>query len=380
LRLERDPGAHAPGSLLFSVRDTGIGIPADKQDEIFASFVQADPSTTRRHGGTGLGLAISSRIVELMSARIRVTSQPGHGSTFAFSIPLEAAPATHEPPTGPTMDIHGWRVLVADDNATNRLILRQFLNAHGASVVEAQDGLEALSAMHMARERGQHFRLLLLDGRMPGLDGFGVATRLRDEVGVLAETVVMLTSDTRAGDVARARQLGLAAYLVKPIKHADLMRTIVALAGAPSATTPADPPTSAARTEIIAAERPLRVLVVDDSADNRMLIQAYLKKLPYQIDTAENGLDGLTKVREHDYDVVLMDMLMPVMDGLEATQAIRDWERAEGRPATPVVALTANAMENDVRRSLDAGCNAHLAKPVKKAALLESIARHARPM
>jgi CheY-like chemotaxis protein len=213
---------------------------------------------------------------------------------------------------------------------------------------------------------------------MPGLDGFEVATRLRGEVGVLGETVVMLTSDTRAGDVARARQLGLAAYLVKPIKRADLIRTIAALATPPSANSSAAAPTSPAQTEIIAAERPLRVLLVDDSSDNRMLIQAYLKKLPYQIDTAEDGLAGFTKVREHTYDVVLMDMLMPVMDGLEATQAIRAWERAEGRQATPVVALTANAMEDDVRRCLNAGCDAHVAKPVKKAALLESIARYAR--
>jgi CheY-like chemotaxis protein len=309
-----------------------------------------------------------------------VTSQPGEGSTFVFSVPLEAAPAIEERPTSPTVDIRGWQVLVADDNATNRLILRQFLTRHGAFVVEAQDGLEALAAMQTARERGQPFRLLLLDGRMPGLDGFEVATRLRDEVGVLDETVVMLTSDTRAGDVARARQLGLAAYLVKPIKRADLLRTIAGLAAAPAATPSADAPASPAQTEIIAAERPLRVLLVDDSPDNRMLIQAYLKKLPYQIDTAEDGLAGFTKVREHEYDVVLMDMLMPVMDGLEATQAIRAWERAEGRQATPVVALTANAMDDDVRRCLDAGCDAHVAKPVKKAALLESIARYARPL
>ncbi len=151
LRVELDAGARGTGSVLFSVRDTGIGIPADKQDEIFESFVQADASTTRRHGGTGLGLAISNRIVELMGGRIHVTSQPGQGSTFAFSIPLEAAPAAEKPLTSPTVDIHGWQVLVADDNATNRLIVRQLLTRHGASVVEAQDGLEALSAMQTAR-------------------------------------------------------------------------------------------------------------------------------------------------------------------------------------------------------------------------------------
>jgi PAS domain S-box-containing protein len=379
LRVELNPSADGPSPVLFSVSDSGIGIPADKQGEIFASFVQADTSTTRRHGGTGLGLAISSRIVELMGGRIDVRSQPGHGSTFSFSIPLEVAPPAAQRLTHPTVDIDGWHVLVADDNATNRLILREFLTTLGANIVEAQDGLEALSAMHTAREKGQAFRLILLDGRMPELDGFEVATRLREEVGMLGETVVMLTSDTRAGDVARARELGLAAYLVKPIKRADLIASIASLANAtPSEKAAADATPFAGPAEIAAAERPLRVLLVDDSADNRMLIQAYLKKLPYQIDTAEDGLAGFTRVREHDYDLVLMDMLMPVMDGLEATQAIRSWERAEGRQHTPVVALTANAMEEDVRRCLAAGCDAHVAKPVKKAALLASIARHAR--
>jgi CheY-like chemotaxis protein len=219
----------------------------------------------------------------------------------------------------------------------------------------------------------------MLDGHMPGLDGFDVATRLQQEAGMLAETVVMLTSDTRAGDVARTRQLGIGAYLVKPIKRADLIRTIGGLEGkAPVVSAATDSPPSAATMEVIAAERPLRVLLVDDSADNRMLIQAYLKKLPYEIDTAEDGLAGFARVREKEYDVVLMDMLMPVMDGLDATRAIRAWERAEGRQPTPLVALTANAMDDDVRRCLEAGCDAHVSKPVKKAALLASIAQYTR--
>jgi PAS domain S-box-containing protein len=256
LRVELDPEGTDTATVRFSVSDTGIGVPADKQDEIFASFVQADASTTRRHGGTGLGLSISSRIVELMGGRIRVRSQLGKGSTFSFSIPLEAPPGAGARPPGPSLDIQGWRVLVADDNATNRLILRQFLTAFGATVFEAKDGLEAVSAIQAARDRRQAFRLLLLDGRMPGLDGFDVATRLRDISHVLNETVVMITSDSRAGDVARARELGLAAYLVKPIKRAELIRTIASvITTAPPPGVLAEPPTTPVQTEILAAER-----------------------------------------------------------------------------------------------------------------------------
>jgi CheY-like chemotaxis protein len=192
----------------------------------------------------------------------------------------------------------------------------------------------------------------------------------------------MLTSDSRAGDVARARELGLGAYLVKPIKRAELLQTIAAVANlvAPPVQALAATQAPATRSEIVAGERPLRVLLVEDSPDNRMLIQAYLKKLPYEVDIAEDGQAGFDKVREQEYDLVLMDMLMPVMDGLDATRAIRRWERDEGRPHTPVVALTANAMEEDILRCLDAGCDAHVAKPVRKAALLASIERHARPV
>jgi PAS domain S-box-containing protein len=383
LRVALDPVAPRSNSVAFSVRDTGIGIPAHKQGEIFASFVQADTSTTRRHGGTGLGLAISGRIVELMGGKIEVSSEVGQGSTFSFSIPLEAATIpTEQRPKDPTIDIHGWHVLVADDNDTNRLILRQFVTALGATVVEAEDGVEALAALNAAREQGRPFRLILLDGRMPHLDGFGVAATLREDLSTLGETVVMLTSDSRAGDVARARELGLGAYLVKPIKRAELLQTIAAVANlvAPPVQALAATQAPATRSEIVAGERPLRVLLVEDSPDNRMLIQAYLKKLPYEVDIAEDGQAGFDKVREQEYDLVLMDMLMPVMDGLDATRAIRRWERDEGRPYTPVVALTANAMEEDILRCLDAGCDAHVAKPVRKAALLASIERHARPV
>lgn len=376
LRIELDRSDDLIQYVSFSVRDTGIGIPTHKQHEIFASFVQADVSTTRRHGGTGLGLAISQRIVELMEGHLEVVSEAGHGSTFTFTIPLEVATPTEPRSPAPTVDISGWRVLIADDNATNRLILRQFLAAYGASVVEAVDGLEAIAAVRQAREQHTSFQLLLLDGRMPGMDGFEVAATLRGDADMLSETVVMLTSDRRAGDVVHARQLGLAAYLVKPVKRVELLRTISMLGtAAPSASRADSTPTEPEAHEP-GQQRPVKVLLVDDSSDNRLLIQAYLQKLPYLIDTAEDGLAGVTKVRENDYDIILMDMLMPVMDGLEATRAIRAWERAEGRRPTPIVALTANAMEEDVRRSFEAGCDAHVTKPVKKAALMASIIRH----
>jgi two-component system sensor histidine kinase/response regulator len=262
-----------------------------------------------------------------------------------------------------------------DDNATNRLIVREALEPCGALASEAEDGHQALAAIRDAALRGEPFRLVLLDKRMPDLDGFDVVERLRDQDGKLHTTVIMLTSENRAGDIARARQLGLAGYLLKPIKRAELLETIARLGGTPlpGAEAPAAPPPPTP-TE---AGRPLRVLLVEDSADNRLLIQVYLKGLSFQVDDAEDGQEAVERFQAARYDLVLMDMLMPVMDGLEATRAIRNWEQAQGCIPTPIIALTANVIARDVQRCLDAGCTAHLAKPIKKAALLRAIAQHA---
>ena len=361
-----------PRSLQFSVRDTGIGIPADKLDLIFEKFTQTDSSITRKYEGTGLGLAITKRLVELMGGRIWVESQLGEGSTFFFTIPLEPAPQEENPVTAsrPGTDMQGLKVLVVDDNATNRLILRETLAQWGCIVTEAADGVEGLAALKQAKNEGTPFHLALLDSRMPGMDGFALAEEIRGNPDLVALSMMMLTSENRSGDLARAKALDMAGDLIKPVKRQALREAIRTLLGKevilrkPQAVSaelhPAD-------------QRPLRLLLVEDSEDNRFLVQAYLKKTPYRLEMAENGRIAIEKFLSNSYDLILMDMQMPVMDGYTATREIRRLEREEGRKHTPIVALTAYVLKEDVQKCLDAGCDDHLTKPIRKPTLLEAI-------
>ena len=369
VRVANDPGADAPGGVLVSVSDTGI--PAEKREMIFQSFTQADASTTRRYGGTGLGLTISKRLVELMGGRVWVESTVGQGSTFHFTarfgIPEQPAllPAARQP------DLHGLRTLVVDDNATNRLVLRATLAAWGVAVTEADSGERGLAELQRAKGDGAPYQLLLLDARMPGMDGFQVAQAIQDALGLAGLTVMMLTSEGRTRDTLRCKELGMASCLVKPIKQAELFTAITTAlgltpaAGAPLPTAPASAP--------VADQRGLRILLVEDSADNRVLVLSYLRETRWQVDVAENGQIAVEKFIVGHYDLVLMDVEMPVMDGYAATRAIRQWERAHAREPTPIVALTAYAREEDAQRCREAGCTTHLAKPVRKPQLVKTI-------
>ncbi len=372
LHIRRDPQGQEPEELLFSVTDTGIGIPPDKLESIFASFTQVDSSTTRKYGGTGLGLTISRKLVEKMDGRIWVESEPGRGSTFSFTVRLQPAESTAD--RGPVVTDHleGKRALVVDDNETNRLIVRRTLEARGMQVDEAPDGESAIEAFHRARQAGRPYDAVLLDCRMPGMDGFSVAETLRREGGDVA-TMMMLTSSNLSTHLRRAQGIGLGAYLVKPVKQQDLLRGVAGLIGeqrveVAGAVEPEEEGAEAARGK--------RILLVEDTPDNRLLIRAYLKRTPHQLDEAENGEIAVQKFRENRYDLVLMDVQMPVMDGYAATRAIREWEKAQGLEPTPVVALTAHAIKEDSDRSLEAGCTAHLTKPIKKATLLAAIEQY----
>jgi PAS domain S-box-containing protein len=359
-------------TLLFSIKDTGIGIPPEKMGYIFEKFTQADNSTARRYGGTGLGLAISKQLVELMGGRIKVESRPGQGSTFSFTLPLAKQPVPKEAQIVPISDLKGLKILIVDDNATNRLILREVLTSWEAVVTEAADGELGLEKLKQARDMGEPYQLVLLDYRMPGMNGFEVAEAIKQDPNLVGTTLMMLTSDSRGGDLATARKLGLEGYLVKPVKRADLKEAInLALsqaAGLPEAAAPA-------RLQVLEDQRALGILLVDDSADNRLLVESYLKKSPYLLDLAENGEVAVEKFKSGRYDLVLMDMQMPVMDGYTATKAIRAWESQSGLKPAPIIALTAFALKDEVQKSLDAGCNAHLTKPIKKAILLEAISQ-----
>lgn len=382
VRVERQgSGIRGQGSkddeveLVFSVIDTGIGIPPDKIDTIFEVFTQADSSTTRKYGGTGLGLSISKRLVELMDGNLCVESEPGQGSTFSFAARFKV----QKIPLGKTerlpVDLKEFNVLVVDDNATNRLILSKFLSRLGATVTEAEDGERGFAEFKRAFDAADPFQLALIDGRMPGMDGFELAGHIKEKTGGIRDTaIMMLTSDDRRDDIARCRDLDISSYLVKPVKKQDLLDAIAVTLGRKSAFSTGR--VSAVKPIDFSKVRPVNILLVEDSADNRLLIQAYFKRTSDHMETAENGEIAVKKFKSGKYDIVLMDVQMPVMDGYTATGEIRKWENATGRKKTPIIALTANAMAEDFQKSLDAGCTDHLTKPIKKATIMETIKKY----
>jgi len=355
--------------LIFSVADTGIGIPKDQQEKVFKSFTQVDHSSNKAYGGSGLGLTISRQIVEMMDGSIWLESNPGKGSTFYFSVRLNTAsePASPKLVSAPTLK--GIHVLVVDDNTTNRLILREKLLSWGAVIKEAESGRQGLDAIEAAKKEGNPFHLILLDKRMPGMDGLETARQMAPKNGILKHTVIMLTSDERSQDVSKARELGIKAYLVKPVKQDELRQIIQAALSEKPGIDPQPEQSPQASTGIKIA--PLKILLVEDAEENRFVIKAYLKSFPYKIEVAENGLIGLEKYMAESFDLVLMDMQMPVMDGYTATRKLREWEKKQDRKQTPVIALTAHALKEDRQKCLDAGCSEYLSKPIKKAVLIK---------
>jgi two-component system sensor histidine kinase/response regulator len=356
--------------LLFSVKDTGVGIPKEKQKDIFDSFKQADSSTTRKFGGSGLGLSISKRLVELMGGKMWVKSKEGRGSEFFFTVHFDAQKAKKprvfiEPEE---VDVRGILALIVDDNATNRLILREILTAWDADVMEASGGEEAISIIKSARKKGKNFRLVLLDRRMPSVDGFKVAEAIReDKKSEETTTIMMLTSDYRINDLNRIDKLGISCYLVKPIKRDELKNAILTTLGLWKAKKKKKEIEKVKAIDLPA----MKILLVEDTEDNRLLIKAFLQKSAVEIDEAENGKIAFEKFKKNVYDLVLMDMQMPVMDGYTATRKIRMWERRVRVREAPIIALTAYALKGDAEKSLDAGCNTHVSKPVKMETLVE---------
>ena len=376
VRVESDPGNSAVGALRFAVCDTGIGIPEEAREQIFAPYSQVDSSTTRKFGGTGLGLTISRRVVELMQGRIWVESSIGTGSTFYFTAQFAAGSKPLPRVPSGAMDLGGVTTLIIDDNSTNRLILREMLARWGAVVTEAEGGEQGVSELLRAKQADAPYSLVLLDQRMPDVDGFQVAQRIAQDPTVAGTIILMLTSENRAGDVARGRELGLAAYLVKPVKKSELLEAIHEARGGtiPAAQRPAAQPRGIpVRAQSL---RTLRILLAEDSQDNVLLIQSYLKASGYSADVASNGAVALEKYIAGTYDVVLMDVQMPVMDGYAATRRIRQWETENRVTPVPIFALTAHALPEEVRKSLDAGCTVHLTKPIRKATLIGAIEEH----
>jgi CheY-like chemotaxis protein/anti-sigma regulatory factor (Ser/Thr protein kinase) len=376
-----NPGQSNPGSLLFSVRDTGIGIPPDLLPKVFSAFTQADSSTTRKYGGSGLGLTIVERLVALMGGRVWVESELGTGSTFYFTAELGSPPAlTNESETpehrGP--ELSGVRALVVDDNATARSIAAELLSAKGALVTEAGSGADGILAIDDADRNRAAFGLMLVDLQMPAMDGIEMIRRMRLGPNGNSPIVILVTSSGLTTRLNAMKDLGVNHYVVKPVKSRELYAAISdamaqVVAPADAAVEPrreVAPNGSAAHL----LDRPLSILLADDSADNRLLIAAYLKKSRYVLDEVEDGQAALDRFMTRAYDVVLMDIQMPVLDGYSAVRMIRQWETANQRRRTPIIALTASALEQDVRRAHQVGCDLHVSKPVKKATLLQAIA------
>jgi len=357
-----------PAHLRFEVSDTGIGIPPHKLGSIFEDFTQAESSTTRRFGGTGLGLGIARRLVNRMSGELTVSSVLGQGSTFSFNALFTLDEGTPLPAqVQETQDLVGQRVLVVDNNATNRLILSKMCFGWGMIPAEASCAADASALVHDAMHERRPFALALLDVLMPEVDGFETLSQIRAISPDMP--VIMTTSNNQSGDATRARALGAAAFAVKPVRRSELLRLISA------AVRPAqqNPPNTASLSATDSLQAPARILVAEDSDDNRFLLEAYLNKQPYELSFVENGREALEVFERQKFDLVLMDVQMPVMDGLEATRRMRDFERLTERSATPILALTANALLEDVERSHAAGCDSHLSKPISKEKLVAAI-------
>ncbi|GAB1724070.1 MAG: PAS domain S-box protein [Nitrospira sp. CR1.1] len=374
LRVECDPLADGPGNLLFTVRDTGIGIPHDKLAVIFERFTQVDSSMTRPYSGTGLGLTISRRLVERMGGRMWVESEPGHGSMFSFTAKFaaHAQPASAIPPAQ-WEQLAGLHTLIIDDNATNRLIVRETLTGWGIPSAEAAGGNEAVMELHRALKAGVPYRLVILDVRMPKLSGWQVAEIIARSPGLAGLSIIMLTSERRAGDQGRAREYGVVRFLTKPFRRSDLFNAMMAVMGRTASTGNPGPVTQPRSGTHVVEPSGLKILLAEDFVDNRRMMEFYFKTTPHRVETAANGQVALEMFMHGSYDLVLMDVQMPVMDGYAATRAIRAWEKDQGRRPTAILALTANALPSEVQRSLDAGCTAHLTKPIRKARLLEAI-------
>jgi two-component system sensor histidine kinase/response regulator len=359
------------GLVHFEIADTGIGIPFEKQALIFAAFEQVDGSTTRRYGGTGLGLAISMQLATMMGGRIWVESEVGLGSRFHVTAAL---PETGEIIMGDApLDLTKHRVLVVDDNATNRRILNDVLLQWGAQCTLAPSGPDALVLFARALRQGEPFDLVLLDVNMPDMDGFEVAQRLRASDGAARPTILMLSSSDHSDDIRRCRELTLAAYVVKPVTQADLRAAITRAIGAPAAEQ-LEPERPVARPKAPVAGG-LRVLLVEDNAVNQRLAMRLVEGAGHHVTAVGDGIAAVEAFGREAFDLILMDLQMPEMGGIEATAAIRSIEAGRGDARVPIIALTAHAMHGDRERCLKASMDGYVTKPIRRPELFAEISR-----
>jgi two-component system, sensor histidine kinase and response regulator len=304
-----------------------------------------------------------------------VESTPAKGSTFFFTAHFEIDPAHAEVHANSTPDLGGMRILLTDDNQTSREIVSALLTRQGATVAQSASAQESLALLRSANNSAGPYSLMLVDQRMPGMDGLEMMQMLQRHAWRLPPAILMVNSTAFSADRARMQELGLQHYIFKPLRRHDLFAMISEVAGSRQYSAPAkDRPVLSASLRPQVDSRALRILLADDSPDNRLIVRAFLKKTSFEIDEAENGERVIAKIKTNSYDLILMDIQMPILDGFAATRAIREWERAHGLPPVPIIALTASALDEDVARAREAGCNLHVSKPIKKKTLLTAIA------
>jgi CheY-like chemotaxis protein/two-component sensor histidine kinase len=375
LRVTKEAAQDNHLQLHFIVSDTGIGIPGDKQKVIFEAFAQADTSTVRRHGGTGLGLTISTRLVQLMGGRIWVESEPGRGSSFHFTAAVQAAP--EGPPLfgAETDALQGIPILVTDDSATHRRILAETLARWGMIVGVAGNGAAALESLRQAAQAGEAFALVLADAQMPEMDGFALAQAIRNSSELAASRVVMmLTSPGQQAESARCQELDLISYVTKPVSRAALANALLRALDPAGQRVQSDRASQPVGRSVV--EKPsgtLRILLAEDNVVNQLLACRLLEKHGHAVTVAANGREAVAFLDRQDFDLVLMDVQMPEMDGFEATAAIRVKESGSRRHI-PIIAMTAHALKADEHRCLQAGMDGYVPKPITPAALYRAIA------
>ena len=378
LDVECESRSEKQATLRFSVSDTGIGIPEDKLTHVFDAFEQVDTSTTRQFGGTGLGLAITTRIVELMGGHVSVTSSLGEGSVFSFTVQFDLAQNGVRRFQLPKPEqLTGMRVLIVDDNSTNQRILEEMLSVHQMQPVAVGSAQEALDLITRAHKSGEDYPLILTDVNMPDVDGFTLVEQIRQTDQLKQPVVIVLTSGDRRGDQARCEELGVAAHLLKPIKQSELFDAVVLAFGiaAPDTHDSDIPATDEPRTV-----PSLRILLAEDAYANQMLAVGLLKKWNHTVLVAENGAQAVELLEKEPFDLVLMDVQMPEMDGFEATKRIRQLEAEKALPhltrhPIPIVAMTAHAMKGDRERCLASGMDGYVSKPIRVSELQSAIAQ-----